>query len=602
MLAVLDMHQDDAALPKRVSHHSINQHLRGPMQLASVLLWFYAAPSLADSGPCEQLRQTTPAYPVDVSQLRALGDCAMPERPGEAVVYYQAAEDLGDSGSRLPLAQALEASGDSIAALAIWKSLADSEWTASARLTAARSALNADNSYLAHTYWKQATPVTADDWALGAAIAQRELQEQDAMDYQRQVLKQQPRADRYYAAAVTAAQSGHLQQSTAWLAEAVRLAPQQPRYSADYGMRLAGAEDQATRARSIPYLERATRALPEDYRIGEALAWRYVEVENNRAARKALRRVLDVEQELVDGDQVFGSLAARTYHQRRVHEALSRRDSITLASTWAPAGMPTNDNVRDDRKERRGTSQNVQMAMWDHALGDEPSRNGRTLSVYGRVLFAGTGRTDYAHSMGTGVGLRYKPFGTRNINLYSELYHQRQIDDAQYGGLTLGQLISPSKVGDNYGDLRGHAETSNDLLLRATASFLDQGKWRNDWRADEDEWDERFLYHDAAWWTRAGDHQWLSRYQRGHTWKLPSDTAQTLMPYGFLEFSSQDPSNDWRQDLRTGLGLRWQWWFDDDRYNAYRGSLKVRAEYQQSLGGNLYEHANGLLLGAELTI
>ncbi|MNI46301.1 bacteriophage N4 receptor, outer membrane subunit [compost metagenome] len=48
------------------------------------------------------------------------------------------------------------------------------------------------------------------------------------------------------------------------------------------------------------------------------------------------------------------------------------------------------------------------------------------------------------------------------------------------------------------------------------------------------------------------------------------------------------------------MGVRWQWWFDDDRYNAYRGSLKVRAEYQQSLGGNLYQRANGVLVGAEM--
>ncbi|QPG61699.1 phage receptor [Pseudomonas sp. BIGb0427] len=556
---------------------------------------------LAERGQCDTVRQAIPATPSEVGQLRALGRCAMPERPGEAVVYYQAAADLGDTGSRLPLAYALEAAGDSYAAQPLWKALADSEWTANARLTAARSALNADNPHLAYTYWKQATPVTADDWALGAAIAQRDYQVHDAMDYQRQALAQQPRPDHYYGAAVTAAQNGDLAQSTAWLAEAVRLAPEQPRYSADYGMRLAGSKQQVTRARSIPYLERAAKAFPEDYRIGETLAWRYDEVENSAAARKELRRVLDVEHDLVDGDDQFGSLDARKYRQRRAHEALSRRDSFTLASTWSPAGVSTNDNFRDDRQDRRASSQNVQLAMWDHALGEEPSRNGSTFSVYGRVLFGGSGRNDYAQSMGTGVGLRYKPLGTSNLNLYTELYHQRQIDDAHYGGLSLGQLLSPSKVGDNYGDLRGHAESSNDLLLRATASYLDQGKWRNDWRVDEDEWDERFLYLDGAWWTRAGDHQWLSRYQRGHTWKLPSASPQTLMPYGFLEFSSQDPSNDWRQDLRTGLGLRWQWWFDDDRYNAYRGSLKVRAEYQQSLGGNLYEHANGVLLGAELT-
>ncbi len=45
--------------------------------------------------------------------------------------------------------------------------------------------------------------------------------------------------------------------------------------------------------------------------------------------------------------------------------------------------------------------------------------DGSTLSVYGRVLFGGQSRTDYAQSMGTGVGLRYKPLGQANLNLYA---------------------------------------------------------------------------------------------------------------------------------------------------------------------------------------
>lgn len=555
---------------------------------------------LAEAGECAAVRQAIPATPTEVGQLRALGRCAMPERPGEAVAYYQAAERLGDSGSRLPLAYALEAAGDSQAAQPIWNSLNDNQWTDNARLTAARSALNANDPQRARLHWNKAAHRSADDFALGAAIAERQGDYPAALNYQRQALQLQPRADHYYNASTTAQHAGDAQLSLLWLAEAVRMEPANPRYQADYGMRLAGSDDPAVRRQSIPPLQRATRDFPEDYRLGETLALRYDEVEDSAAARKELRRVIDVEQNLVDGDDEYGSLQARKYRQRRAHESLSRRDSITLASTWSPAGISTNDNFRDNREDRRAASQNVQLAMWDHALGEETSRNGSTLSVYGRVLFGGQSRSDYAQSMGTGVGLRYKPLGQANLNLYAELYHQRQIDDAHYNSLSLGQLLSPGKVADNWGDLRGNAESSNDLLLRATASFLDQGDWRNDWRIDESQWNERFLYLDAAWWTRAGDHQWLSRYQQGHVWKLPSSSPQTLMPYGFLEFSSQDPSNDWRQDLRTGLGLRWQWWFDDDRYNAYRGSLKVRAEYQQSLGGNLYERANGMLLGVEM--
>lgn len=560
---------------------------------------------LAEAGQCDAVRQAVPATPSEPGQYRALGRCAMPDQPGEAVVYYQAAERLGDPGNRLPLAYALEAAGDSETAQPIWRSLPDSAFTDNARLTAARGALNAGDADAARRYWDAAAHQSADDWALGAAIAQRQGDPQAALGFQRQALAHSPRADHYYAASSTAQLAGDSAQSTAWLAEAVRLAPNQPRYRADYGMRLAGSTDKAQRMQSIPYLEHATHDFPEDYRLGETLALRYDEHADSAAARRELRRILDVEQNLVDGDDEYGSLEARKYRQRRAHESLSRRDTITLASTWSPAGTSTNDKFLDNGQRsgssRRAQSQNVQLAMWDHALGEEPSRDGSTLSVYGRVLFGGQSRTDYAQSMGTGVGLRYKPLGQANLNLYAELYHQRQIDEAHYRGLSLGQLLSPAKVGGNWGDLRHHAESSNDLLLRATASFLDQGGWRNDWRIDEDDWNERFLYLDAAWWTRAGDHAWLSRYQQGHAWKLPGSSPQTLMPYGFVEFSSQDPSNDWRQDARAGVGVRWQWWFDDDRYNAYRGSLKVRAEYQQSLGGNLYERANGVLVGAEMT-
>ncbi len=558
---------------------------------------------LAETGHCDVVRRATGPQPVEVGQLRALGRCSMPDNPGQAVAYYQAAERRGDHGSRIPLAYALDAAGDPVAAQRIWNSLSDDQWTHNARLTAARSALNAQDPARAEQHWQKVPHTSADDWALGAAIAQQQNNPTLALERQRQALQHQPRADHYYAASLTAQAVGDTAQSTAWLAEAMRLDPAQPRYRADYGMRLAGAETPEVRRQSIPYLQQATAAFPEDYRLGETLAWRYAEAEDSAAARKELRRVLDVEEHVADGGDEYGSLEARKYRQRRAHEALSRRDSRTLASTWSPAGVSTNDNFLGNgtqNQERRAQSQNVQIAMWDHALGDEPSRDGRTLSVYARALLGGQGRYSYGQFLGTGVGLRYKPLGTSNLNLYSEFYHQRELSDEDYDSLSLGEMLNPSKVQDGYDDLRNHGQSSNDLLLRATASYFDQGDYRDDWRIDESQWNERFLYLDAAWWTRAGDHAWLSRYQQGHTWKLPVNSPQTLMPYGFAEFASQDPSNDWRQDLRAGIGVRWQWWFHDDRYNAYRGHLTVRSEYQQSLGGNLYEGANGVLLGVEL--
>lgn len=557
---------------------------------------------LAETGQCDAVQQAIGSHPQAAGDYRALGRCAMPDRPGEAVVYYQQAEKLGDRGSRLPLAYALEAAGDSAGALTIWRSIPTAELSDNARLTASRSALNVGDSQTAETYWQQSTARGANEWALGAAIADARGDHAQALQRQRQALQQAPDAGHFYAASVTAQKAGDLPQSTAWLAEAVRREPNNPRYRADYGMRLAGAETREERATAIPYLQQATRDFPEDYRLGETLAWRYDEVEDSASARKELRRVIDLEQNPVAADGEDGSMEARRYRQRRAHETLSRRDSRTIASTWSPAGISTNDFVRpDDSKgsRRRSDSQNVQLAMWDHALGEEPSRAGSTLSVYGRVLLGGQGRSSYAESLAAGVGLRYKPWGTQNINFYGEIYKQSQLDDDDSHSLSLGQMLVPEKLFDQVNDHRKDGHTTTDYLLRATASFLDQGKYRNDWRVDENDWDERFLYLDAAWWTKAGDHQWLSRFQQGHAWKLPDSGAQTIMPYGFLEFASQDPSNDWRQDLRTGVGLRWQWWYDEDRYNAYRSKLTVRTEYQQSLGGNLYEGGNGVLLGVE---
>ncbi|WP_192551825.1 NfrA family protein [Pseudomonas sp. IzPS59] len=557
---------------------------------------------LAENGQCDAVQQAIGNRPQVAGDYRALGRCAMPDRPGEAVVFYQQAEKLGDRSGRLPLAYALEAAGDSAGALAIWRSIPATELSDNARLTASRSALNAGDSQAAESYWQQSTTRGANEWALGAAIADARGDHAQALERQRKALQQAPDAEHFYAASVTAQKAGDLPQSTAWLAEAVRRDPNNPRYRADYGMRLAGAETREERATAIPYLQQATRDFPEDYRLGETLAWRYDEVEDSASARKELRRVIDLEQNPVAADDEDGSMEARRYRQRRAHETLSRRDSRTIASTWSPAGVSTNDFVRPDESKgsnRRADSQNVQLAMWDHALGDEPSRAGSTLSVYGRVLLGGQGRSSYAESLAAGVGLRYKPWGTQNINFYGEIYKQSQFNDDDNHSLSLGQMLVPEKLLDQINDHRQDGHTTTDYLLRATASFLDQGKYRNDWRVDENDWDERFLYLDAAWWTKAGDHQWLSRFQQGHAWKLPNSGAQTIMPYGFLEFASQDPSNDWRQDLRTGVGLRWQWWYDEDRYNAYRSKLTVRTEYQQSLGGNLYEGGNGVLLGVE---
>lgn len=75
-----------------------------------------------------------------------------------------------------------------------------------------------------------------------------------------------------------------------------------------------------------------------------------------------------------------------------------------------------------------------------------------------------------------------------------------------------------------------------------------------------------------------------------------TSSAQAAGPYAMLQGSEQDQ----QQDLRAGLGLSWQLWFDEDHYNAFHNNLTLRVEYQWNLGGNLFDRRDGWMGGLEL--
>ncbi|WP_085585185.1 NfrA family protein [Thalassospira mesophila] len=555
---------------------------------------------LATRHYCDTVQRAGGQNPTSVAAFRALGQCAMDKMPGLASVYYQKAVDLGDDNSLPSLAYALEAAQSPEKAIEIWQKIPPAVMSDNALLTAARSALDAQQPKKAEEFWQRLKNLTqANDWALGAQIAKANNDLPLALQRQKLALQNNPSAENYYGAAATAQQANDINQSTQWLRKAVSLQPENARYNADLGMRLASGTEADQLVVSIPYLEKAVNDYPQDYRLHETLANRYVAIENNAGARAQLEQAIDLEQYPVSYGDDYGSLEARRYRQRRAHETLERRDSVTLASTWSPAGV-TEFPLGNNASQRRSASQNVQTLLWDHALGEEPVRNGSTLSVYGRVLLGANGHSRYGQTTGTGVGLRYKPLGDYNLNLYSELYSQTRRDKSGVPGIKTGDLVNPGKLVDGISDAANNDKRDNDLILRATASFLDQNEYRNDWRVDDDSWNERFVTVDLSWWTRSGNHMALSRFQQGHSFKLPTSSAQTIMPYGFVEVAAQDPDNTWRQDLRTGLGVRWQLFTDDDKDNAYRTRINARVEVQKSVAGNLYEGASGILFGLEV--
>ncbi|MGQ7247824.1 NfrA family protein [Halomonas sp. V046] len=543
--------------------------------------------TLATTGRCDLIPAIAQRQDV-APPWRALGLCS-PQRPGQAVVAFRQAlaESLarGD-GDRLrqdrkALAYALFDAGDAQGAWQEWLALsrdlpADASLGDDEIQAAARSALAAGDADNAWRLWAPATPAsTPDSLLLGARIAQARGDDRKAMALAERATVRADNAATLASASAIAERAGEARRSLAWLNRAHRLSGEAPGLTRQLGLRLASGEGNDQR-RAIGLLERSRAAFPEDVIGAATLGSLYYDIGDNARSLSRSRRAIDLQPiDLAVGDADSTEMAQRRYRLRRQHQTLTQRDRVTLASAWGPTSpVPgvTSDDV-DSAINRDGI--NTQVLEWDHALGQDPIHQGRQLAAYTRLILGDSERYDYGAGRSVGLGLRAKPFGDINLNLYAEAFAENQKNDDRH--------------------------TRYDLLLRASGSFLDQGEFRNDWRPTETDWSERSLYLSGAWWTHSGDVQLMGRLQRGHTFKLPTDTAQTLMPYTALQASSHDTST-WDEDTRVAAGLRWQLWFDQDRYNAYRRKASVGVEYQQSLGGNLYDDRDGWQVNLEVTL
>lgn len=355
---------------------------------------------LATSGQCRIIERYAQEASLSAQLSYALGICAMPSTPGTAVVYFQREMQHAAPERHKALAYALFAAGDPSAAYEQWRKLSSSHLASVDHRAMARSALMVGKVEAAVEQWERAgVPTKAEDLQLGVSLALKRGDAQEAMRLQRRVLSRDASAPRYYAAASTARQTGQLELSRQWSAEAARRAPDEPLYQADYGMLLAASESGKLRKQSIPYLVDSVNAYPEDYILAEALAQRYVEMVQNEAATDQLRRAIDLEQRpLAVGGESAEDMVKRRYRQRRQHASLMERDRVSVSSTWSPVSPTAGISPASGE-------QNTQVALWDHALGKYPSRNGRQMAVYARAIMNSDDYGHYGQAYAAGAGL-----------------------------------------------------------------------------------------------------------------------------------------------------------------------------------------------------
>lgn len=511
--------------------------------------------ALAARGRCAEVLVLSTGQPSSAAEWRARGQCHLPEQPGVAVEELRQGQALGDRPSAELLPFALAAAGEPEAALALWQQTPAARQSAAVRRAVVGAEVAVGQLEQAERHWHALPPSSLDDWRQGGHLAVARQDYAEAVQRWQRVLALGGTLEDYYQAGMAAGSAGQREQQLAWLERAAQWAPEDPRIQADFGYALANSLEPAQRQAAIPVLEKAVRLRPDDYRLSDALATLQGSFGQVPQALGNWKHTIDLESAIEPRDEKLGN---DLFRARRAHQVHNDRTRWHFASTFAPRGVTST-------ADQRPSGLNAHQLDVDQRLSDDIGLQGGRLSAIGRVFSSGE-HSDLAETVGGAAGLRYTPWRDYNINVSGEVFHE------------------------------DFAEGDTDVLLRASASFLDQGEYRNDWRPAEDDWAQRLLYLDAAWWVDESQRFLVARYSRGHLWKLDTTSAQAAGPYAMLQGSEQDQ----QQDLRAGLGLSWQLWFDEDHYNAFHNSLTLRVEYQWSLGGNLFDRRDGWMGGLEL--
>lgn len=528
-------------------------------------------PILAALDDCEGIRAVmadgATAYPA--AHWRMLAECYRRDFPGLAeYAFARAHRGEPDATAARALAYQAHAAHDYAAALRTWRALDATDLRPQDRIAAATTALAAGEPEAAKA-WLDAYAARGgrtDDryWWLRAQSQELRDPAQADADLRRAIaLRPDPRY--YEALAALQARSGSPAQAAEALELAQAMAPDDTRLAANLGYAYLqmGAPDKAA-----AQLERAHRADPDDAALTRQLVYLNQQLGDREAARRYAARAIDQFDEEPAQDDATGGADER-YALRRLHEDLGRQwrvladlvlgDSVSSASNAFAPGVAYRSYAQVEAQYRIDTG-------WHGADAD-------TLAAYARV-FAGSGEQGAlwpVHGSMLGVGLHWKPWRTRTVVFSAEQQVPLAHDDT----------------------------TRSDVLLRASASWTGGPAFSDDWHPSGDGWLAQNLYLDAARYLHARRTALTADYRLGLHRKLAG--AQTLEPYVRLQFNGLERGRGqgFGRDLRAGLGLQWNAWRDEDRYDAFRRRFSVGLEWQHAFTSYLHErNAVYLSLGA----
>jgi adsorption protein A len=318
----------------------------------------------------------------------------------------------------------------------------------------------------------------------------------------------------------------------------------------------AGRSAHAQRA-----LEWAWRTDPTNLMVARQLVYVNQRLKHNDEARRYAERVLDATSSFSEAsaDENAVEQADLRFGFQRLHEDLGRRLTVNLDGS---SGTHVGTGTRASQPGSRYSSYSQLEA--DLRLGAPAIRDGSTVSAYARV-FADGGELRSAlpsRNAMLGAGLRWKPWRSQIIYLAAE--HQNGLDD------------------------RGR----RDVLLRASASFFNGGRYGDDWHPARNGWFSRNLYLDAAQYVQTNRSAFTADYRTSYHRRVAD--GQTLEPYAHVQFNGAE-SKRLDRDVRAGVGLRWNVWHGGTPYDADPHKLSLGVEFQQAFETYLPDR-NGVFL------
>lgn len=329
-----------------------------------------------------------------------------------------------------------------------------------------------------------------------------------------------------------------------------------PQDDASYGFALIA---QGKYRESRDALEKARAVYPHSPEIMRQLVYLNERLDDKPKTREYSERVVDdIDNTLTPQQKLTDKQKEDRFEFRRIHEDSERRWTFTYDGSFG-----LTPNSRNSAGGGNGVQQNKSYRSYEqfeaeYRIGKNQIIDGDQLSVYSRI-FAGSENNGVSNFMPVyepmlGVGIRWKPLRDQVIYLAAE----QQIP-------------------------LGHHDGKSDVMLRASASFFNDGKYSDDWHPTGKGWMAQNLYLDAAHFVRADYQLYTADYRM--SWHQKTSGHQTIEPYWHAQYNASTDT-PYRDNTLGGVGVRFNTWFGETHYNAYPHKVSVGLEYQHAFSGH----------------